>query len=235
MKPYVVVDIETTGTKPLESDIIEIGAVYIEDGQVKKTFNQLIYTPQEISEYIVSITGITNEMLKDAPTIEEVMPQFVAFCEEAFLVGHNLILFDYRMLKVKAGMLNMPFEKAGIDTLVIARKCLADLPSRKLGDLCKYYGIDLTNAHRAFDDAYATYELFRALQRDFEDVEAKLFEPEWMKWELPKISPITPRQKKYLSKLCLSHKIELRKSIDAYTKSEASKIIDGIIREYGKQ
>lgn len=235
MDRYVVVDIETTGTKPLSSDIIEIGAVYIENNEVKKKYNQLVYTHEEISSYITSITGINNEMLEGAPTIEEVMPEFVAFCEDAPLVGHNLIVFDYRMLKVKATRLGIPFEKYALDTLVLARKFLPHLPSRKLGDLCVYYNIELTNAHRAYDDAYATYELFRKLQIEFGELDLKAFKPEKLTWEMPKFVPITPKQKKYLLNLCEMHKIVLDKSMDVYSKSEASKLIDGIIREHGKK
>ena len=69
MEKYIVLDIETTGTKPLESDIIEIGAVYIENNQVKDQFNELVKPNEIISEYITGITGITNEMVKDAAPI----------------------------------------------------------------------------------------------------------------------------------------------------------------------
>ena len=116
MKEYVVVDIETTGTQPLHSDIIEIGAVYIKEGQVVGKFSELVCPTQEISEYITGITGITNELVKDARCIEEVLPEFIAFCKEAPLVGHNLIVFDYRMLKVKATRLGLLFQKQAVDT-----------------------------------------------------------------------------------------------------------------------
>ncbi len=234
MRPYVVVDIETTGTHPLNSDIIEIGAVYVEEGKAIKHFNELICPNQEISEYITGITGITNDMVKDAPPIEEVLPRFITFCKEAFLIGHNLILFDYRMLKTKATLLGLPFEKEGLDTLVISRKMLPQLPSRRLGDLCDYYGISLENAHRAYDDAYATYELFEYLKRDFEEIDANLFKEEKMKWESPKNVPLTAKQKKYLISLCTKHGLEVGQDVDHLTKSECSKRIDHIIYQYGK-
>ena len=234
MNKYVVVDIETTGAHPLESEIIEIGAVYIEDGQVKKKFNELVKPTQVISDYIISITGITNEMVADAPPIEEVMPRFIAFCEDVPLIGHNIILFDYRMLKAKATALGFSFEKKGIDTLVISRRMLAHLPSRKLGDLCEYYGISLENAHRAYDDAFATYELYEKLKSDFEGEEGKLFKPEVMRWEVPKIEPMTAKQKKYLESLCRAHHIALPQGYEKYSKSECSKTIDKIIVTHGK-
>lgn len=234
MKKYVVVDIETTGTQPLKSDIIELGAVYVEGGKVTKTFDQLVDTDQEISPYITSITHIDKGMLKGAPTIEEVLPAFLDFCGDAPLVGHNLIVFDYRMLKVKATRYGYPFEKEAVDTLVIARQCLQDLPSRKLQALCDYYHIDLVNAHRAFDDAYATYQLFEALKKEFYKDNPALFQPQTMNWEPPKYVPITPRQKKYLLGLSQMHHLDLEKDINNYTKSEASKAIDDMIRTYGR-
>ena len=234
MRPYVVVDIETTGTQPLNSDIIEIGAVYIENNQVIRTFNKLVKPEQEISSYITSITGITNEMVETAKPIEEIMPEFVEFCKNASLIGHNLIVFDYRMLKVKATRLGLEFEKSGLDTLIIARKMLSELPSRKLKDLCEYYGIDLVNAHRAYDDAYATYELFVKLKEDFYNEDPALFEPMPMKWDIQKTYPITSKQKNYLIKLCQRHGVIIDQNIDLLNKSEVSKMIDKMINQYGR-
>ncbi|WP_069998263.1 3'-5' exonuclease [Cellulosilyticum sp. I15G10I2] len=234
MNTYVVVDIETTGAHPLTSDIIEIGAVYVEKGRVAGEFNQLICPTQEISPYITSITGITNEMVQYEPPIETVMPKFINFCKDVPLVGHNIILFDYRMLKVKAINMGLPFDKMGLDTLVIARKMLHELPSRRLGDLCAHYHINLENAHRAYDDAFATHELYLHLKDEFYHIEPKLFEPLPMAWEIPKSVPLTKRQKAYLLNLCHRHQITLKQDIDALTKSQCSKLIDHIISEHGK-
>lgn len=234
MNTYVVVDIETTGAHPLTSDIIEIGAVYVENGKVIGCFDQLICPTQTISPYITSITGITNEMVKNEPPIEEIMPKFMDFCKEAPLVGHNIILFDYRMLKVKAVNLGLSFDKVGVDTLVIARKMLPELPSRKLGALCEHYHIILENAHRAYDDAFATHELYLNLKSEFYYEEPKLFEPSPMIWDIPKSVPLTKRQKAYLLNLCSRHRITLKEDINALTKSQCSKLIDHIISEHGK-
>lgn len=234
MEKYIVLDIETTGTKPLESDIIEIGAVYIEHNKVKEKFNKLVKPNETISEYITGITGITNEMVKDAETIDRVLPEFITFCRGLPLVGHNIEVFDYRMLKVKAARLGMTLENDTLDTLIIARKMLDHLPSRRLGDLCIHYDIDLLHAHRAYDDAYATFKLFTFLEQEFYQKEPLLFKPHPLKWEMPKQSPITPKQKNYLLNLCKAHKIVLEKDIEQFSKSEASKKIDTIIREYGR-
>ena len=234
MNRYIVLDIETTGTHPIENEIIEIGAVYIENGKVKKIFNELIRPTQVISDYIISITGITNEMVAEAPSIEEVLPRFLEFCEDVPLIGHNIILFDYRMLKAKATALGFKFEKRGVDTLVISRKMLADLPSRKLGDLCEHYEISLENAHRAYHDAHATYELFEKLKAEFEAEEPKLFMPEPMKWDVPKREPMTKKQKSYLESLCKGHQVPLPNNYEQLSKSECSKLIDKIIVNHGR-
>ena len=234
MNRYVVLDIETTGTHPIRNEIIEIGAVYVENGQVVKKFNELICPRESISEYITEITGIDDAMVAEAPPIEEVMPRFIEFCEDVPLIGHNIILFDYRMLKAKAVALGFEFEKKGLDTLTISRKVLGDLPSRRLGALCEYYQIDLEHAHRAYDDAFATYELFRHLEEDFKQEEPKLFVPQPMIWELPKWEPVTQKQKNYLLSLCKKHQLELEVEADRLSKSEASKLIDKIIAKHGK-
>lgn len=234
MKEYIVLDIETTGTKPLESDIIEIGAVYVKNDEVQDIFKELVKPNEEISEYITGITGITNEMVKDAKPIEEVLPRFIVFCRGVPLIGHNIEVFDYRMLRVKATRLGLKLENDTLDTLIIARKMLWQLPSRKLGDLCKHYGIDLLRAHRAYDDAYATFELFKCLKNEFGAKDKELFMPHPFAWEMPKQCPMTAKQKKYLLSLCDKHKITLEKAIESLTKSEASRIIDTILREYGR-
>lgn len=234
MRSYVVVDIETTGTQPLKSDIIEIGAVYIENHQVVKKYSSLVKPTQEISEYIESITGINDAMVANERPIEEVLPEFLDFCGEVPLVGHNLVVFDYRMLKVKATRLGLPFKKEAVDTLIVARKLLSELPSRKLGDLCDYYGIDLVNAHRAYDDAYATYQLYEQLYDAFGNQAPELFVPEVQTWEVPEFVPITSKQKSFLLKLCKMHNIVLEQDIERYSKSDASRQIDRIIREYGR-
>ncbi|MEE1071185.1 MAG: exonuclease domain-containing protein [Cellulosilyticum sp.] len=234
MNRYVVLDIETTGTHPTRNEIIEIGAVYIENGKPIKKFNQLVCPRESISDYITSITGIDDEMVKDAPPIEVVMPEFIEFCGDATLIGHNIILFDYRMLKATAIKLGYTFERLGLDTLVISRKVLQELPSRKLGALCEHYHINLEHAHRAYDDAYATYELFVHLQDEFGEKMPELFIPEPMIWNMPKWEPITAKQQSYLKSLCAKHQLELPNNMERLSKSEASRMIDKIISQYGK-
>lgn len=231
---YIVLDIETTGISPTENKITEIGAVKIINGQVVDRYEQLINPQVAISEHITSITGITNEMVADQPTIEVVLPQFITFLEDHIIVGHN-IMFDYKFLKINASKLGLAFEKKAMDTLAIARKTLRNLTSRSLESLCLHYEINRERGHRAYDDAYATYELLTILYDQFHDVNQDLFVAQELIYKMPKLSPITPKQKRFLSQLISLHQVNFEENIDTLTKSQASKAIDKILHKYGRK
>ena len=116
----------------------------------------------------------------------------------------------------------------------IARKVLADLPSRRLPDLCVHYGIDPGHSHRALDDALATHELLQRLWKEFGEKEPDAFAARPLQYSAKKQSPITDSQKGYLNDLIKYHKISLSVQIDTLTKNEASRIIDKIISGYGR-
>lgn len=234
-KQLIVLDLETTGSQPVKDEIIEIGAVKTVDGEIVDIFSELIQPRSEIPHYITMLTGIKNDMVAKAPYIEEVLPKFLEFCQDDVIVGHNVALFDYRMLKVQANKQGYAFEKHAIDTLILARRFLTHIPSRRLGDLCAYYHIDLRSAHRAFHDAKATHELLRHLIKDYYQEAPELFFPRKMAWKVPKQSPITARQKGFLKYLLANHNIIVKDDINQLSKSEASRKIDTIIREYGKE
>lgn len=126
------------------------------------------------------------------------------------------------------------FEKKGIDTLKIARKVHKDLESKSLGALCEHYQIVNNAAHRAYYDALATAKIYHMLAHYFESAEPRLFEPEQLLYRPKKVQPITPKQKSYLDTLLLKHRINSPKKIEELTRSEASKMIDRIILQYGK-
>ncbi|OOB79843.1 MAG: hypothetical protein BEN18_02350 [Epulopiscium sp. Nuni2H_MBin001] len=234
MDKYIVVDIESTGVKLSEDEIIEIGAVYIEEGVLKDKFNMLIKPTTPISQNITNITGITNEMVRYSYSIDIVLPKFIEFTRNCPLVGHNINIFDYRLLKIHANRLKLAFNHELVDTLVISRKVLDMLPSRKLGDLCEFYKIRLVNAHRAYDDAYATYELFVKLKQEFGATNPELFIPQKIEFKPPKIEPITLKQVAYLESLCKKYNILPEKDIATMSKSEGSRNIDKIISQYGR-
>lgn len=233
VKDYVSVDIETTGTRAKWDKIIEIGALKVRDGEVVDTFSELIHPGVGISSFITELTGITNEMIAGKPTIEQVLPEFIKFAEDDYLLGHN-IMFDYGFLKQNAINLNLTFEKSGMDTLKIARKTLKGLESRGLEYLCSYYGIKDDNHHRAFNDAKVTSELYMILMEQFGTELPDLFEPYPFRYSVKKLQPITDRQKKYLEDLMRLHNIEPDFDINTLSKNEASKKIDKILTEKGR-
>ncbi len=224
---YVVVDIETTGINPTSNYITEIGAVKIIDGQVKKQYSQLINPKVSISPQITQITGIDNAMVENAPSFEEVIPEFLTFVEDLPLIGHN-ILFDFSFLKYHCQQCGYAFEHTGIDTLEIAKLCLPALKSRSLTYLIEHFEIEREKAHRAYHDALATYELFEVFKKEFSDMDQKIFDPKPLHWRAKKSSPITPRQKSYLNALIKKHRVFEDVAVEALTKSEASQYIDRI-------
>lgn len=147
LKSYIAFDLETTGLDPQENEIIEIGALKVREGKVADRFMEFIRPVSPVSATITDLTGITNEMVADARPRKAVISDFLDFCEDDVLVGHN-IAFDYSFMKAGAAIDNLPFEKMGIDTLKIARKVHKELDSKSLGRLCAYYRIENKAAHR---------------------------------------------------------------------------------------
>ena len=165
--------------------------------------------------------------------IDTVIREFVEFAGELPLLGHNL-MFDYAFLKHAAVNQKLPFERMGMDTLKISRKVLAELPSRKLGELCSYYHIPQKRAHRADEDAYVTAVLYEKMKEQFEENEPELFSPIQLQYKEKKQAPITNAKKAYLNDLLKYHKIKCDIQVESLSKSEASRLIDGIILQHGR-
>lgn len=157
---YVVFDIETTGFDSFYNEIIEISAIKIRNDKVVEEFSSLVRPQGKIGSFITNLTGITNEMVSEAPNIDIVIEKFLQFIENDILVGHNVnfdINFVYdNLCKLGYDGLVNDF----IDNLRIARKLLPELRHHRLGDLADYYLIDTTGAHRGLKDSYMTYEIF---------------------------------------------------------------------------
>lgn len=233
IKDYVAFDLETSGLNCEMDEIIEIGALKVKGGKVAERFNQLIRPKVPVTPQITAITGITNEMLEKAQPVEKVIPEFILFCRDEIMLGHN-VMFDYKFTKVYAKRYGLPFEKKGIDTLKIARKVVPDLESKSLGALCEHYEIVNQAAHRAYHDALATAKIYHMLAHFYEEKYPKLFEPENLIYHQKKVSPATAKQKAYLNELLKYHKIDFNQDMDAMTKSEMSKVIDKIILVHGR-
>ena len=163
---YVVFDLETTGLSPFKDEIIEIGAVKVDkDGKIIETFTTLVKPTQPVSEFIQNLTGISNEMLADAPSIYTVLPRFADFAGESILVGHN-VTFDIAFVQQKAKIYNdIRLLNPYVDTLSLTRKVYPNLKSYKLQDLIKEFDLKTYAAHRALADVVATQQLFELLKK----------------------------------------------------------------------
>ncbi len=156
---FVVFDIETTGFSPVNNRIIEIGAVKVSGGEIADKFSTFVNPDVPIPFEIEKLTGINDSMVIDAPFIEEVLPEFLAFCEGAVLVAHNAE-FDMSFIKENAMRQNLKREFTYVDTVGIARILLPHQGKHTLDAVAKTMEVSLENHHRAVDDAGATAEIF---------------------------------------------------------------------------
>ena len=160
---FVVFDLETTGlintSYGLErmDSITEIGAVKLIGGVITEKFTSLINPEREISEEITKITGIDNEMVKDAPKINDVLPDFFKFTRGAHLVGHN-VEFDNKFIRYYSKQIGYIYDNTSYDTLSLSQSCLF-LSNNKLNTVAEHFGFEF-NHHRAFDDALTTARIF---------------------------------------------------------------------------
>lgn len=229
LKSYIAFDIETTGLNPMENEIIEIGALKVRDGRVAERFMEFIHPLSPISQMITGLTGITNEMVADARFRSQVVSDFLDFCGEDVLIGHNVI-FDYSFVKCSAVQDGLSFEKMGIDTLTIAKKVHSNLDSKSLGSLCDYYHIENKSAHRAYHDALATAKLYQTLAHYFEETDPKLFKPVQLTYKVKKPQPATPKQISFLNSLIQKRGVKIEWDPENLTRSEASRMIDGLLK-----
>lgn len=156
---FTVFDIETTGLSNINDEIIEIGAVKIKEGKIIDTFETFVNPKIPISSFITKLTGIDESMVKDAPSIEEILPKFLEFASNSVLVAHNAN-FDVSFIKSKAKKFNLNVNNAVLDTLELSRHLYKDLKNYKLDTLADHLQVKLEHHHRAVDDAMATAEIF---------------------------------------------------------------------------
>ncbi|WP_129597009.1 PolC-type DNA polymerase III [Anaerophilus nitritogenes] len=156
---YIVFDIETTGLSSKNDKITEIGAVRITNGQIVERFNVLINPKIPIPPKIVELTGITDDMVKNEPTVEEMLPEFLDFIKNDPIVAHNAS-FDTGFIKENCRRMKLEFHNSIIDTLRLSKILLPHLKRYKLNIIAKELNVTLENHHRAVDDAQATAEIF---------------------------------------------------------------------------
>lgn len=160
---YVVIDIETTGLDAEFDDIIELSAIrYVNNVEVAH-FSSLVQSEWGISDFITDLTGITDEMLADAPTINEALPKYLDFLGDSILIGHN-VNFDINFIYDKAENMGLEFKNDYIDTMRLSRKLLKEIKNHKLITVKQYFNIDSDSEHRALPDCIATQQCYIKLK-----------------------------------------------------------------------
>lgn len=163
---YVCVDLETSCGNIYSAEIIEIGAVKVENDVIVDTFGTLVKPVGKIDRFATRINGITENDVANAPSIEEVFDSFLGFIGESILLGHNIAAFDLQILREVGRNLKKQINNQYVDTLNIAVKLLPELPSHSLTSLCEYYDIRNDHAHRALSDCMANIEVYNALMQE---------------------------------------------------------------------
>ncbi len=162
---YAITDIETTGGYASAGGITEV-AVYIYDGTtVIESFETLINPHQSIPGFITSLTGITNEMVRNAPSFDEIAPKLFDLLQGKVFVAHN-VNFDYSFLNHQFSSYGYSLTCKKLCTVRYSRKLFPKLPSYSLGKLCNHFEITIENRHRAAGDARATVALFEHLLKN---------------------------------------------------------------------
>lgn len=161
---YSIVDIETTGNGIKGNKITEI-SIFIYDGyEIVDEFTSLVNPECEIPYFITGLTGIDNDMVRDAPKLEEIVDDILKITENTIFVAHS-VNFDYNVIKNELQLLGLDFIRKKLCTVRLSRKLLPGYHSYSLGKLCSSLGIPLTDRHRARGDAHATTLLFKKLLR----------------------------------------------------------------------
>lgn len=159
---FAIIDIETTGGSALHEKVTEV-AIYIHDGsQVTREFTSLINPEKRIPPFITRLTGISDEMVQDAPKFYEVAREIVEITKDCIFVAHNAV-FDYGFIRHEFQRLGYKYYRPTLCTVKLSRKLLPGFKSYSLGNLCKSLDINIENRHRAAGDALATVKVFEKL------------------------------------------------------------------------
>ena len=165
---YAIIDIETTGGSARLEKITEI-AVYLHDGnEITGEFVSLVNPERNIPYFITNLTGITNEMVENAPRFYEIAKKIIELTEGRTFVAHNA-RFDYSFIREEYKSLGFNFKRSILDTVALSRKLIPGHKSYSLGNICKDLNISINGRHRAAGDALATVRLLEILiARDME-------------------------------------------------------------------
>lgn len=169
---YCVFDLETTGISHITEKITEIGIIKIKNGEVIDTFETFVNPEKPIPEEVVNVTHITDDMVKNSPTIDKIMPKVLEFMGDSVLVAHNAD-FDIGYMKYNCEQLGLPFNNTHIDTLRLAKAIFPEFSRYKLGFIADKLGIKVDVAHRALDDVKTLVAVFKEMIERAKDRNAK--------------------------------------------------------------
>ena len=159
---YCVLDLETTGFSFRTEKITEVGIMKVKNGEVIDEFSCFVNPEKPIPQRVVEVTNITDDMVKDAETIDKVMPKVLEFVGDSVLVAHNAD-FDIGFLKYNANQLGLSLDNTYLDTLRLAKDLFPDFKKYKLGKIAEYLGIKVEVAHRALDDVDTTVKVLNVM------------------------------------------------------------------------
>ena len=165
---FAVIDIETTGNLHNYAKITEIAVVSFNGSDITDVFQTLINPQIDIPYRITRLTGITNDMVKDAPEFYRVARRIVELTAGKIFVAHN-VQFDYKFIQEEFKRLGYDFQRKKICTVQLSRKLFPGLASYSLGNLCQSLNIEIENRHRAAGDALATTRLLGMLLKRYEE------------------------------------------------------------------
>ncbi len=237
-RDYIAIDIETTGLDPRFDEVIELAAVRYANGVEVERFQTLVKPWNEISEFITQLTGITNEMLADAPSIEEALPGYREFLGGSVLVGHN-VNFDINFLYDLCAEEGLPpLGNDFVDTMRLSRRLYKDLPNHKLPTVAEHLGVTDLPAHRALADCLCAAGCLEAM-RVYADTIGGIPEPAWTHYNQladrirPETSDFDPESPVFGKVFAFTGKLEL------FTRAEAMQRVanaggvngDGVTKE----
>lgn len=158
---YVVIDLETTGTKCAQNRVTEIGAYRVENGQITEEFQTLINPETPIPIFITELTGISDAMVADAPRFRDIASDLLNFIDDAVIIAHNAH-FDISFLNMEIRRVFGTYRLGNphLCTVQLSRRLLPQLMNHRLHTIAEHYGITIKNRHRAADDALATAKIF---------------------------------------------------------------------------
>ncbi len=159
-KPLVFLDIETTGGSHLNSRVLELGAIRVENGKVVRKMSQLIHPQETIPTFITQLTGINDRMVTSAPSFSEVAQDLLDMLEGSIFVAHN-VSFDYNFIKMEFSRMGIKFNMDRLCTVRLSRVLYPEQRRHNLDTLITSHGFTVQDRHRALDDADVLWQFYQ--------------------------------------------------------------------------